>query len=95
MIGGRRAERNAEVLAGLGLQHSAHELNVADEASVRDAIAATVRRYGRLDILINNAAIGQRASVMMRLRYVLATRRARASLQTWCAARVRRSIRLR
>jgi NAD(P)-dependent dehydrogenase (short-subunit alcohol dehydrogenase family) len=46
-IGGRRAERNAEVLAELGLQHSAHELDVADEASVRDAIAATVRRYGR------------------------------------------------
>jgi len=63
-IGGRRAERNAEVLAELGLQHSAHELDVADEASVRDAIAATVRRYGRLDILINNAAIGQRASVL-------------------------------
>src|SRR6478672_2135146 len=62
-IGGRRAERNGEVLAELGLQHSAHELDVADEASVRDAIAATVRRYGRLDILINNAAIGQRASV--------------------------------
>jgi len=63
-IGGRRAERNAEVLAELGPQHSAHELDVADEASVRDAVAAIVRRYGRLDILINNAAIGQRASVM-------------------------------
>ena len=63
-IGGRRAERNAEVLAELGPQHTALELDVADESSVRDAIEATVGRYGRLDSLINNAGIGQRASVM-------------------------------
>ena len=63
-ICGRRAERNAEVLAELGPQHTALELDVADESSVRDAIAATVDRYGKLDILVNNAGIGQRASVM-------------------------------
>ena len=41
-------------------------------------------------------AFSTRAAVgMMRLRCVLATRRARASLLTWCAARVPRSIRLR
>lgn len=64
VIGGRRAERNAEVLAELGPRHLALELDVADEASVRDAIGAIVHRYERLDILINNAGIGQRSSVM-------------------------------
>ena len=63
-IGGRRADRNAEVLADLGPEHAALELDVTDESSVRDAIGATIGRYGRLDILINNAGIGQRASVM-------------------------------
>jgi NAD(P)-dependent dehydrogenase (short-subunit alcohol dehydrogenase family) len=32
-------------------------LDVTDEASWRDAVAATVARFGRLDILVNNAGI--------------------------------------
>jgi 2-deoxy-D-gluconate 3-dehydrogenase len=63
-IGGRRARRNAEVLEELGSEHIAHELDVADEESVRRAVAATVERFGRLDILVNNAGMSQRASVM-------------------------------
>ena len=63
-IGGRRTDRNAEVLAELGPEHAALELDITDESSVRDAVAATIQRYGRLDMLINNAGIGQRASVM-------------------------------
>jgi NAD(P)-dependent dehydrogenase (short-subunit alcohol dehydrogenase family) len=39
---------------------TAHALrvDVRDEQSVRDMVAATVRRFGRLDILVNNAAVG-------------------------------------
>ncbi|WP_225848947.1 SDR family NAD(P)-dependent oxidoreductase [Streptomyces sp. HPF1205] len=33
------------------------ELNVADPQSVRDAVAATVTRFGRLDVLVNNAGV--------------------------------------
>ncbi|MBV9758119.1 MAG: 3-oxoacyl-ACP reductase FabG [Alphaproteobacteria bacterium] len=63
-IGGRRAERNAEVAAQLGPRAAAVTLDVCDEESVAQAIGAIVARFGRLDILVNNAGVGQRASVM-------------------------------
>jgi NAD(P)-dependent dehydrogenase (short-subunit alcohol dehydrogenase family) len=37
--------------------------NVADDASVRAAIAAVVERFGRLDIVVNNAGIGAQGTV--------------------------------
>jgi 2-dehydro-3-deoxy-D-gluconate 5-dehydrogenase len=63
-ISGRRAERNADVLASLGPSAAAFELDVADEESVERALAGTVERFARIDILVNNAGVGQRASVM-------------------------------
>jgi NAD(P)-dependent dehydrogenase (short-subunit alcohol dehydrogenase family) len=63
-IGGRRADRNAAVLAELGPEGAAFELDVADEASVEHAVASVRQRFGRLDILVNNAGIVQRASVL-------------------------------
>jgi NAD(P)-dependent dehydrogenase (short-subunit alcohol dehydrogenase family) len=63
-VGGRPAERNANVLASLGPSAAAFELDVADEGSVERALAGTVERFGRIDILVNNAGVGQRASVM-------------------------------
>ena len=63
-IGGRRAERNADVLASLGPSAAAFELDIADEESVESALAGTVERFGMIDILVNNAGLGQRASVM-------------------------------
>jgi len=38
----------------------AHPLDVADEAQVRDVVAAIAGRHGRLDILVNNAGLGAR-----------------------------------
>ena len=63
-IGARRAERNAAVLAELGADAVAIELDVRDEASVERAIAAVTGRFGRLDILVNNAGVVNRKSVM-------------------------------
>jgi len=64
VIGGRRAERNTDVLRQLGPPAAALALDVCDEASVERAVAGTVERFGRLDILVNNAGVGQRGSVM-------------------------------
>ena len=66
-IGGRRADRNAAALANLGADSSsaaAFELDVCDETSVERVIEEVVKRFGRLDILINNAGDVNRKSVM-------------------------------
>lgn len=42
---------------------AAFAANVADDASVRAAIAAVVAEFGQLDILVNNAGIGAQGSV--------------------------------
>jgi NAD(P)-dependent dehydrogenase (short-subunit alcohol dehydrogenase family) len=38
--------------------HFAVQANIADDASVRAAIAAVAEKFGRIDIVINNAGIG-------------------------------------
>lgn len=44
-------------------QYFAIETNVADDESVRAAIAAVAERFGRIDIVINNAGIGAQGDV--------------------------------
>ena len=39
------------------------ETDVADDASVRSAVAAVVERFGGIDIVVNNAGIGAQGSV--------------------------------
>jgi len=63
-IGGRRVDRNAAVLEQLGPSAAAFELDVCDEGSVERAVNGAAERFGRLDILINNAGVSQRGSVM-------------------------------
>jgi 3-oxoacyl-[acyl-carrier protein] reductase/pteridine reductase len=50
--------REIEALGGRAL---AVECDVRSEASVRDAIAATTSQFGRLDIVVNNAAVFETA----------------------------------
>ena len=63
-IAARRADRNAQVLAELGPDHAAFEMDVNDEAAIEQTIAGIKARYGRLDILVNNAGAVNRKSVM-------------------------------
>ncbi|MDG4767727.1 SDR family NAD(P)-dependent oxidoreductase [Solwaraspora sp. WMMD406] len=60
------AERTAAELTGLGLSASGHQLDITDPASVARAMADVGYQYGRIDVLVNNAAIaidrGQAAS---------------------------------
>lgn len=64
VIGGRRAERNAEIVEKLGPQSMAFTLDVTDEDSVERAMHGVIERYGRIDILVNNAGLSNRGSVM-------------------------------
>ncbi len=45
--------------AGLGENHLGLSANVADEAAVAAAVAAVIERFGRIDVLVNNAGITQ------------------------------------
>ncbi len=55
------ADNNADALAGavadLGPQARAVQMDVTDQASIDAAIASAVAQMGRLDILVNNAAL--------------------------------------
>jgi len=55
-IGEKQAKDTAEGLAGQGEIDFVHT-DIADEASSAAAVDATLSRFGRADILINNAAI--------------------------------------
>jgi 3-oxoacyl-[acyl-carrier protein] reductase/pteridine reductase len=50
-------------IESVGRSAFAVECDVRSEASVRTAVAATVNRFGRLDLLVNNAAIFESASL--------------------------------
>jgi 2-dehydro-3-deoxy-D-gluconate 5-dehydrogenase len=64
VIGARRADRNAATLRDLGEEHGAVEVDVCDESAVERAVANVTERYGRLDVLVNNAGAVNRKSIM-------------------------------
>ena len=51
------AEQTVHEIEALGRRALAVECDVRSEASVRRAIAASLDRFGRLDVVVNNAAI--------------------------------------
>lgn len=58
IVAGRNAEKNAAAVTGLealGAKAIAVEVEITSEDSCRAMIGAAVERFGRLDILINNA----------------------------------------
>lgn len=59
-VGARDARRGEEAVAKLranGVDAFAVPLDVTDDESVRSAVALVEERFGRLDVLVNNAAI--------------------------------------
>ena len=57
-VAGRNQEKSAAAVAeleALGAEAAAVPVEVTDEASCKAMVAATVERFGQLDILINNA----------------------------------------
>ncbi|MFD5328569.1 SDR family NAD(P)-dependent oxidoreductase [Streptomyces sp. NPDC127092] len=65
MMASRNRERGENVVADLDSARVAfHRLDVTDESSVESSVEATVRRFGRLDYLFNNAGIEGTAGPM-------------------------------
>jgi NAD(P)-dependent dehydrogenase (short-subunit alcohol dehydrogenase family) len=58
-----RCERAAEELRALGVTTLAVECDVTNPASIREVVDAAVSRFGRIDILINNAGTSWGAPV--------------------------------
>jgi len=62
----RRADKLETAVAGLvaeGLDVHGVAANVADEGAIQNVVGAHRERYGRLDVLVNNAGVGFGASV--------------------------------
>jgi 3-oxoacyl-[acyl-carrier protein] reductase/pteridine reductase len=68
------AAATAREIESLGARSMVVEMDVRSEGSVRHAIAATVREFGGLDLLVNNAAVFEAAPL------------AEMSLEQWDAA---------
>ena len=64
-ISGRRKERLNEVVAEIGSHAMAVQADVAEEKDVRRMVNEAVDHMGRIDILVNNAAIITRRSTLV------------------------------
>lgn len=55
----RSVEKLAERSAAIAGEHAVYELDVRDSAQVDEVVAAVLRRFGRIDVLLNNAGYGE------------------------------------
>src|SRR5437667_6784957 len=57
MAGSTNPEKVSAIRNELGEAHDAVQLDVADDASVKNAVERTVSRFGRLDAVVNAAGV--------------------------------------
>ena len=57
LIGSRNLERGEQAAKGVGADARSLQLDVTDQASITAAAARVRKEWGRLDVLVNNAAI--------------------------------------
>ncbi len=66
VVAARNKEKSGRAVAelrGLGAEAEAVEVDVADEGSIDALVKATLARFGRLDVLVNNAGMNIRKPV--------------------------------
>jgi NAD(P)-dependent dehydrogenase (short-subunit alcohol dehydrogenase family) len=62
-ITGRGKDRMADIAEGHGDRALLLELDVTEPDQVRDAVKAALDRFGRIDVLVNNAGYGYQATI--------------------------------
>ncbi|WP_395685866.1 SDR family oxidoreductase [Aestuariivirga sp.] len=65
VLAGRRAGLLNEVAAAIGPNALAFPADISDPASVKALFAATKARFGRLDVLFNNAGTGAPGTILL------------------------------
>jgi len=61
-----KAEAVAKLIAeNYGVETDSFQIDVTSESSVKDVVSAIIKKFGRIDILINNAGITRDARIMM------------------------------
>ena len=63
VVTARGKDRVVDLVAGAGERGLALDLDVTDPAQVAAAVAAATDRFGRIDVLVNNAGYGYQASI--------------------------------
>jgi NAD(P)-dependent dehydrogenase (short-subunit alcohol dehydrogenase family) len=63
LIHGRNADRGAEIVKALGPNADFAQADLSDEAACRGLIRRAVERFGRIDVLVNNAADTSRGTI--------------------------------
>jgi short-subunit dehydrogenase len=59
VLAARSLEKLNQVAVGLASEHAVYSLDVTNEQEVHRAMTAIYERYGRIDVLINNAGFGE------------------------------------
>jgi 2-deoxy-D-gluconate 3-dehydrogenase len=60
MVAGRDVEKNRRAVQALGANADAVAVDMAQDGGTKDAVAATLKKFGRLDVVVNNAGINIR-----------------------------------
>ena len=63
-INGEAAKRTANEAAGFQVKELALEADVGDIGQIDNMVAKTIAKFGRLDIIVNNAGVTRRAGIM-------------------------------
>ncbi len=64
VVAARRVDRIEQLATGLPTESVAVECDVTDDAQVRALVETTLARFGRIDVLVNNAGVGSFAHVV-------------------------------